>query len=227
LRYTETESGTRLLVTGGGVLGTGSSAAAHCGADSTGAWLAMHLWRGRRSAITWRAYLDAGVTDPNWQPFVVVPIAAARWLTGVHPDAGKRNQTPPGAPKNADPRRRPIKREPGDIFLWCLVDHLSLVEPIRTSLCSARHFRWWLLRPVPKLPRALEYKADRSKRSTCTRKSNRRRSATTRTTVLKFRLTYGDLESEHPPPRYGILFSSAEERKFASLKRWLTITSQN
>jgi hypothetical protein len=23
----------------------------------------------------------------------------------------------------------------GDIFLWCLVDHLSLVEPIRTSLC--------------------------------------------------------------------------------------------
>src|SRR5580658_2366212 len=40
-----------------------SSAAAHCGADSTGAWLAMHLWRARWSAVDWRAYLDAGVND--------------------------------------------------------------------------------------------------------------------------------------------------------------------
>jgi hypothetical protein len=28
----------------------------------------------------------------------------------------------------------------GDIFLWCLVDHLSLVEPIRTSLCRCAAF---------------------------------------------------------------------------------------
>src|ERR1700689_501339 len=40
-----------------------SSAAAHCGADSAGAWLAMHLWTVRWSAATWRAYLEAGVTE--------------------------------------------------------------------------------------------------------------------------------------------------------------------
>jgi putative transposase len=40
-----------------------SSAAAHCGQDSTEAWLPMHLWRGRWSAVTWRAYLDAGVAE--------------------------------------------------------------------------------------------------------------------------------------------------------------------
>jgi len=40
-----------------------SSAAAHCGADSAGARLAMDLWRDRWSAVTWRAYLDAGVTE--------------------------------------------------------------------------------------------------------------------------------------------------------------------
>jgi hypothetical protein len=33
-----------------------SSAATHCGADSTGAWLAMHLWRDRWSAITWLTF---------------------------------------------------------------------------------------------------------------------------------------------------------------------------
>jgi hypothetical protein len=30
---------------------------------SAGARLAMHLWRGRWSAVTWRAFLEAGVTE--------------------------------------------------------------------------------------------------------------------------------------------------------------------
>jgi putative transposase len=42
------------------------SAAAHCGADSTGAWLATHSWRSRWSAVTWRAHLDADVTESQF-----------------------------------------------------------------------------------------------------------------------------------------------------------------
>jgi hypothetical protein len=33
-----------------------------------------------------------------------------------------------------------------------LVDHLPLVEPIRPAFAGAWHSRWWLLRPVLKLP---------------------------------------------------------------------------
>ena len=40
-----------------------SSATVHCGAHSTEAWLAMHLWRGRWTPVTWREYLDAGLTE--------------------------------------------------------------------------------------------------------------------------------------------------------------------
>ena len=62
LRYTELNPVRASLVTGA-ERWDWSSAAAHCGADSTGPWLAMHLWRGRWSAVTWRAYLDAGITE--------------------------------------------------------------------------------------------------------------------------------------------------------------------
>jgi putative transposase len=37
-----------------------SSAAAHCGAAAANSWLGMRLWRGRRSAASWREYLEAG-----------------------------------------------------------------------------------------------------------------------------------------------------------------------
>jgi putative transposase len=40
-----------------------SSATAHCGADSTGARLATHSRRRRWSAVTYRAYLNADVTE--------------------------------------------------------------------------------------------------------------------------------------------------------------------
>ena len=62
LRYTELNP-VRASLVAGAECRDWSSAAAHCGADSTGAWLAMHLWRGRWSAVTWRACLDAGVTE--------------------------------------------------------------------------------------------------------------------------------------------------------------------
>jgi putative transposase len=62
LRYTELNPVRASLVATAECWGW-SSAAAHCAADSTGAWLAMHLWHGRWSPVTWRAYLDAGVTE--------------------------------------------------------------------------------------------------------------------------------------------------------------------
>jgi hypothetical protein len=58
-----------------------SSAAAHCGADSTGTWLAMHLWRGRWSAVTWRAYVDAGVTES--QLAAIRPLSPVPYLPVV------------------------------------------------------------------------------------------------------------------------------------------------
>jgi REP-associated tyrosine transposase len=62
LRYTELNP-VRASLVGRAECWDWSSAAAHCVQDSTEAWLAMHLWRGRWSAVTWRAYLDAGVAE--------------------------------------------------------------------------------------------------------------------------------------------------------------------
>jgi putative transposase len=62
LRYTELNP-VRASLVGRAECWDWSSAAAHCVQDSTEAWLAMHLWRGRWSAVTWRAYLYAGVAE--------------------------------------------------------------------------------------------------------------------------------------------------------------------
>jgi hypothetical protein len=110
----------------------------------------MHLWRGRWSAVTWRAYLDAGVAESQLtairrSTYRGRPLGS---LTGVHPHAGKTNQTPAGASKTRAQEEDRLEREPGDIFVWCLVDHLCLVEPIRPAFAGARLFRWV---DVPKL----------------------------------------------------------------------------
>jgi hypothetical protein len=62
LRYTELNP-VRASLVAGAERWDWSSAAAHCGQDSTEAWLAMNLWCDRWSAVTWRAYLDAGVAE--------------------------------------------------------------------------------------------------------------------------------------------------------------------
>jgi putative transposase len=62
LRYTELNPVRAALVARAECWGW-SSAAAHCGADPTGSWLGDALWRGRWSAVTWREYLNAGVTE--------------------------------------------------------------------------------------------------------------------------------------------------------------------
>ena len=62
LRYTELNPVRASLVAKAECWGW-SSATVHCGADSTEAWLAMHLWRGRWTPVTWREYLNAGLTE--------------------------------------------------------------------------------------------------------------------------------------------------------------------
>ena len=131
LRYTELKPVRASLVARAECWGW-SSAAARCAADSTGARLAMHLWSGRWSPVTWRAYLDAGVTESQSaairrSTYSGRPLGSQEFTRTL-----EKETTRSPAPQKHGPKKRTHKSEnQGGIFLWCLVDHLSLVEPIR------------------------------------------------------------------------------------------------
>jgi putative transposase len=85
-----------------------SSAAAHCGADGTEAWLAMPLWRARWSAVDWRMYLDAGVTESQLaairrSTYSGRPLGSQEFTTMLEKET-KRRLTPqkPGPKKKSD-----------------------------------------------------------------------------------------------------------------------------
>ena len=85
-----------------------SSAAAHCGADGTEAWLAMPLWRARWSAVDWRTYLDAGVTESQLaairrSTYSGRPLGSQEFTTMLEKET-KRRLTPqkPGPKKKSD-----------------------------------------------------------------------------------------------------------------------------
>ena len=109
LRYTELNP-VRASLVSGAECWDWSSAAAHCGADSTGPWLAMHLWRGRWSAVTWRAYLDAGITESQLtairrSTYTGRPLGSQEF-TRVLEKENKRRLAPqkPGPKKKTDQR---------------------------------------------------------------------------------------------------------------------------
>jgi putative transposase len=107
LRYTELNPVRASLVTRAECWNW-SSAAAHCGADGTEAWLAMPLWRARWSAIDWRMYLDAGVTESQLaairrSTYSGRPLGSQEFTTMLEKET-KRRLTPqkPGPKKKSD-----------------------------------------------------------------------------------------------------------------------------
>jgi putative transposase len=107
LRYTELNPVRASLVTRAECWNW-SSAAAHCGADATEAWLAMPLWRARWSAVDWRTYLDAGVTESQLaairrSTYSGRPLRSQEFTTMLEKET-KRRLTPqkPGPKKKSD-----------------------------------------------------------------------------------------------------------------------------
>jgi putative transposase len=94
----------------------GSSAAAHCGTDSTGTWMALHLWRGRWSADTWRAYLDAGVTESELaairhSTYSGRPLGSAEFTRTLEKETKRRL-----APQKRGPKKKTDKGENQETF---------------------------------------------------------------------------------------------------------------
>ena len=107
LRYTELNPVRASLVTRAECWNW-SSAAAHCGADATEAWLAMPLWRARWSAVDWHMYLDAGVTESQFaairrSTYSGRPLGSQKFTTMLEKET-KRRLTPqkPGPKKKSD-----------------------------------------------------------------------------------------------------------------------------
>jgi putative transposase len=79
-----------------------SSAAAHCGATTREAWVAMQAWRSRWTAATWNDYLDAGETESK--------LAAIRHNTHTGRPLGSPDFT---RALEKDTRRRLALQKPG------------------------------------------------------------------------------------------------------------------
>jgi putative transposase len=117
LRYTELNPVRASLVTRAECW-DGSSAAAHCGADSIGPRLAMHLWRGRWSAVTWRAYLDAGVTESQLaairrSTYSGRPLGSQEFTHTLEKETKRRL-----APQKRGPKKKTDKSETQETFFF-------------------------------------------------------------------------------------------------------------
>jgi putative transposase len=115
LRYTELNP-VRASLVANAELWDWSSAAAHCGAASPGASLAMHLWRGQWSADTWRAYLEAGETESKLvairrSTYSGRPLGSAEFTRTLEKETKRRL-----LPQKRGPRRKTSKSENQETF---------------------------------------------------------------------------------------------------------------
>jgi hypothetical protein len=84
--------------------------------DSTEAWLAMSLWRNRWSAVTWRAYLDAGVAESQLtairrSTYSRRPLGSQEFTRTLEKEAKRRL-----APQKRGPRKKADRSDNQEIF---------------------------------------------------------------------------------------------------------------
>jgi hypothetical protein len=108
----------------------------------------MHLWRGQWSAVTWRAYLDAGVTGSELAAISRSTYSGRRWAHKSSPARWKKKPNPAWRLRNTGPERRSIRARPRRHFPLVLSRSLVL-RAHSSSLCRCAAFPISATSPVP------------------------------------------------------------------------------